>query len=178
MNAILKLEADRNYIPALEEYRKAYAENPSDYRLWRHYYFFLWYLTVEDYPLGLQDFVADQKIADELKVLGDEGIKRHRGNPDALFVLGYTIGIFPYLFGDYTEWENTAKQFLESAHVLSPEDKIYKLAYLGSIPSGAETEYLQACKTAAPEVISRFEGNDLFNSYFREVLYRAEGSNQ
>lgn len=173
LDQILQLEGNKEYIPALYAYRKAYADNPEDYFLWRHYYFMLWYLLAEDFPLGLQDFVTQEKIDAELKRVGLAGIEQYKDSPDALFVLGYTTSIFPYYFGDYNEWENRAKQFLKSAHLIKHTDNIFKLAYLGSI-SGFKSEYDKVCRLAAPEVKLRFSGNGLLNSYFRNALYRID----
>lgn len=173
MEHILQLEDNEEFILALENYRKEYSQT-KDFEIWKNYYFLLWYILAEDFPLGLQHFVVENKIWDELKIITQEGLKHFKNIPEALFVMGYTMNIFPFLFGDYTEWENHAEELLESLTNILPNDNIYKMVYLGSVSNGMEKEYIEICKIAAPEVKLRFSGKGLFNSYFNEVLYRIE----
>jgi hypothetical protein len=53
---IIELEESENYISAFEEYRKEFSVN-QDFELWKSYYFFLWYIVVEDSALGIEKFV-------------------------------------------------------------------------------------------------------------------------
>lgn len=171
---IIELEESENYISAFEEYRKEFSVN-QDFELWKSYYFFLWYIVVEDSALGIEKFVIENKIESELKEVSLFGLKTFKNNPEALFVLGYTISLFPYYFGEYEKSEDEAEQMLEKAYNIKPNDIIYKLAYLGSKAENQE-EYRQVCVEAAPEVIERFNGKGLLNSYFKQVLFRIKAS--
>ncbi len=41
LKTILQLENEKKYEVALAKYRQAYFEKPSDFEIWKHYYFFL-----------------------------------------------------------------------------------------------------------------------------------------
>ena len=172
MEHILDLEESENYISAFEEYQKQFDAN-NDFEFWKHYYFFLWYIVVEDLPLKLESFVRENKIESTLKRVGNFGLQTFKDNPEALFILGYTIAIFPYYFGEYEEQLAKANQMLESAFNIQPNNIIYKLAYLGSKDENQEL-YKKICVEAAPEVIANFSGKGLLNSYFKQVLYRID----
>jgi hypothetical protein len=174
LDEIIDLEESENYISAFDEYQKCFSLI-QDFELWKHYYFFLWYITVEDLPLKMETFVAENKLEIRLKEVGLFGIEKFNNNPEALFVLGYTISLFPYYFGEYEKFEHEAEMMLEKAHNIQPNDIIYKLAYLGST-IGNEEAYKQVCVEAAPKVMERFNGKGLLNNYFREVLYRVKAS--
>lgn len=60
---------------------------------------------------------------------------------------------------------------LRQAHHEHPDDKIYKMAYLGSLDSKKE-EYKKAEFEAGSEVLKRFQGPGLLNRYFIQVLGR------
>ncbi|WP_139149711.1 hypothetical protein [Flavobacterium caeni] len=173
------MEKDEKYILAYEEYKKAYFKESENFDLWKNYYFFLWYIMAEDTALKLTNFIKQNSIETLLPSIASDGIKKYKLNPEALFILGYTVSLFPYFFGEYLEWEEKGKSFLESAYNLSSSDKIYKLAYLGSIYNQEnKDEYDEICLQAANEVKSRFSGNGLLNSYFSEVLYRIDRASQ
>lgn len=176
IDTIIELEESENYVSAFEEYQKAFSSN-QDFELWKHYYFFLWYIVVEDFAVGLEKFVLENKIENKLKEVSHFGIKTFKNNPEALFILGYTISLFPYHFGEYEKTESEAKQMLEKAHNILPSDIIYKLAYFGSGTENQKT-YDQVCLQAASEVIERFNGKGLLNAYFKDVLYRIDASNR
>jgi hypothetical protein len=175
LNTILQLEDKEDFQAALNEYRKSYSANPDDFIRWKHYYFFLWYLNVEGSPLGVDDFVEANKLDLELKKIAFEGLEKFRHDPDAFFILGYTINLFPDYFGDYLEWEEKGIRMMKTAASLSPENKIFKMVKLG-LEKGSQTnlQYKKACGDAAEKVKDVYQGSGLLNSYFREVLYRIQ----
>ena len=170
MRYLLELEETDNYIFAFEEYQKQYSVD-KDFQVWKHYYFFLWYIIVEDFPLGLASFISENDITKELIDVAAFGMNKFKNDPEALFVLGYTISLFPYYFGDYIEWEEKANRMLERATNILSRYIIYQLAYLGASSENQEL-YHQVCTNAASEVVARFSGAGLYNKYFKDVLYR------
>jgi hypothetical protein len=171
---IIELEESENYISALEQYQKQFSFN-EDFELWKHYYFFLWYINVEEFALHMEAFIRENKLDIVLKEVALFGLKTFKNNPEALFILGYTISLFPYYFGEYEKLESEAKQMLNKAHNIQSNDIIYKLAFLGSTDGNQEV-YDQVCVEAAPEVLIRFNGKGLLNNYFKQVLYRINNS--
>ena len=143
-----------------------YEQHPDDYQVWRHFYFLLWSL-LDDAPVELLERLG---VTACLRVLLTEGESRFTAQADFLFLAGYTIAILPYEFSPFDEWEQKGKEILQQATVLAPENLVYRLAYLGSLPDSPA--YRQAIVDAAPLVVSTFQGNGLLNRYFRNVLYR------
>ncbi len=128
---------------------------------------------MEDSRLGLQEFVQFNNLPLELRQIGNDGIKKYSQSAEGLFVLGYTINLFPYLFGEFGEWEQKGKKKMLSAANLEPNNIIYSMVVLalGEEING-NLNYKIACKKAAPIVIARYSSNGLLNSYFKSVLYR------
>ncbi|WP_341226947.1 hypothetical protein [uncultured Arcticibacterium sp.] len=173
LKAILQLENEEKYEAALTKYRQAYFEKPSDFEIWKHYYFFLWYLNVEDGSLGLQEFVKINNLSLELEQISNDGIKKYSQIAEGLFVLGYTINLFPYLFGEYVEWEQKGKEMMVGAANLEPNNIIYSMVVLGlGVEIQGNLNYKMVCKKAAPIVNDKFSSNGLLNSYFKAVLFR------
>jgi len=174
LDNIIELEESENYISAFEEYQKQFSFS-EDFELWKHYYFFLWYMNVEEFALNVEDFIRENKLEIVLKEVGLFGLKTFKNNAEALFILGYTISLFPYYFGEYEKLESEAEQMLEKAHKIQPNNIVYKLVFLGS-KNGSQEVYKQVCVEAAPEVMARFNGKGLLNYYFKQVLYRVKTS--
>ena len=61
---------------------------------------------------------------------------------------------------------------LHKATTLQPDNTIYKLMYVRSIPNLEAAIYRQAEREAAPNVAETFRGAGVLNNYFREVLSR------
>lgn len=103
-----------------------------------------------------------------------EGKNSFSDNPDFNFIAGYTVSLLPYEFGDYVELEKEGQQMLLKAIKLEPNNPIYKMVYLGSIPDGDRQLYRRAVIEAAPKVLDRFGGDGALNKYFKEILYRLD----
>jgi len=170
---IIELEDNELIQNALEKYQQLYLTSQDDFEVWKHYYFFLWYISVEEVPLEIEAFIITNKINKELDKIGKEGMLTFHNNPDALFILGYTINLFPYFFGDYELWEKKGQEMLTTASELSPENIIYKMVKLGELEySRQNKDYIAVCELAAPIVNETFSKGGFLNSYFKEVLYR------
>lgn len=167
---IFKLEETQKFDEAFDAYNNLYEQNKNDYKVWKHFYFFLW-TTIEDAPSSFHNKINLQHL---LQVMFNEGKKRFADNADFNFIAGYTVSIFPYEYGDYDDWEKEGHSMLLKATQLDPENSIYKMVYLGSISTVDRQQYRQAEIVAAPNVLTTFNGDGALNKYFREVLYRRD----
>jgi len=164
---ILKLEDEADFNAAFAAYNELYEHGPSDFNLWKHYYFFLW-AAIEDAPLEFRERV---NLGQNLQKMYDEGKTQFRHLSDFKFIAGYTITIFPYEFGNYEDLEKEGKELLRQAHEEEPDNKIYRMVYLGSLETVGE-EYSKAEIEAGPVVLNKFSGPGLMNNYFSQVLNR------
>lgn len=104
----------------------------------------------------------------------NEGKKTFADNADFNFIAGYTVSIFPYEYGDYEDFEKEGRQMLLKATKLDPDNSIFRMVYLGSLPDGDKQLYRQAEIEAAPKVLETFDGKGALNKYFKEILYRID----
>lgn len=167
---IFKLEDNEKFDEAFEAYNALYNSDRNDYEVWKHFYFFLW-TAIEDAPSSFHDKIDLRHL---LQAMFEEGKKTFSDNADFNFIAGYTVSIFPYEYGDYEEMEKEGQQMLLKATKLEPNNPIYRMVYLGSIPDGDKQLYRQAEIEAAPKVLDRFGGDGALNKYFKEILYRLD----
>lgn len=138
---------------------------------WKYFYFFLWYVLVEEFPLGAAELVEKYDLHTKLKSITNFGYEKFEDLPEFEFIVGYTMGLFPYLFGEWNEFEKVGQEHLKSAHILEPKNLIFELAYLGSF-SEIPAEYQSVRDKARELVLSYFSGQGMLNEYFRDVLGR------
>lgn len=165
---IFELEDNEKLDEAFDAYTKLYKTNKNDYKVWKHFYFFLW-AAIEDAPISFQDKINLRHL---LQVMFDEGKKNFAHEADFNFIAGYTVSIFPYEYGDYDDMEKEGNKLLSKAVQLQPDNLIYKMVYLGSISSIEPEQYRHAEIEAAPKVLETFNGQGALNKYFKQVLYR------
>ena len=169
LNDILDIEDQGNFDAAFESYVELYKNKPSNFDVWKHFYFFLW-TAIEDAPSEFQERV---NLRQRMQEMYEEGKRKFQHLAEFKFLTGYTISIFPYEFGDYDSLEKEGKELLRQAYQEELDNEIYKMAYLGSLESDSR-EYRNAEIKASEVVLSRFNGPGLMNSYFRQVLNRKE----
>ena len=167
---IFQLEETEQFDKTFEVYNDLYSKDKSQYEVWKHFYFFLW-TAIEDAPSSFQERINLRQL---LQTMFDEGKQAFSEKADFNFIAGYTISIFPYEYGDYYDLEKEGQQMLHKAKQIDPENPIYRLAYLGSIPNVNRQEYRRAEIDAAPKVLETFTGNGAIDKYFREILYRLD----
>lgn len=165
---IFKLEDVELFEEAFEAYTVLYNSDPIDYEVWKHFYFFLW-TAIEDAPCSFHEKVNLRHLLQHMFV---EGKERFADNADFNFIVGYTVSIFPYEYGDYDNLDREGKEMLLKATQLQPDNLIYRLVYLGSISDVDPQQYRQAEIDAAPKVLETFGGNGTLNKYFRQILFR------
>ncbi|MBL4708794.1 MAG: hypothetical protein JKY48_10200 [Flavobacteriales bacterium] len=163
---ILELEEAQKYEEAFHEFEKL---DMMDFDSWKYYYFYLWYINVEHFPLDLSEHIQKHQLAIKLKELAELGFEQFGENAEFQFLTGYTINLFPYFFGDYEEWEQRGSDLLKSAHELEPDNAIFNIAYQGST-NGTTESYNIAKQQAINAVEVTFNGKGFLNSYFTDVL--------
>lgn len=168
LNDILQREDEGDFDQTFALYTELYAKNASDYEVWKHFYFFLW-TAIEDAP---SEFHNRIQLRQRIQVMLDDGKRMFSDSADFNFIAGYTVSIFPYEYGNYEDGEKEGQQMLQKTTVLQPDNTIYRLMYLGSIPNLEAATYRQAEIEAAPNVVATFRGAGALNNYFREVLCR------
>jgi hypothetical protein len=94
-----------------------------------------------------------------------------------LWMAGYMISKFPYLFYDnsdlYLEWESKGLEMLALLCKQNPDDLMAKVVHLGSLPSSAanaKKEYREAKRKLTPLLDDYFAGSTAIEQYFKEVL--------
>lgn len=165
---IIELENSNDFELAFKEYHNLYNQDKSDFEVWKYYYFFLW-IIIENMP---NDFIEKIKREERLKEMFSDGNSKFSNNPEFNFIVGYTMSIFPYEFGDFDEYEKKAEELLEKARNLDPINPIYKMVCLSSSIDDNSEEYLLASAEAAQIVKEKYNGIGLYNDYFIQVLYR------
>ncbi len=102
------------------------------------------------------------------------GLTRLNTNVDFLWVTGYMISLFPYLFyngeanGLYSEWEQKGKDMLLLATQTEPDNLIFKVLYLGT--QGVSDEYSTAKTKLAPHLNDVFPEGTAIEEYFKDIL--------
>lgn len=170
LQEIYKLEDSEKFDEAFDAYNDLHHRNKNEYEVWKHFYFFLW-TAIEDAPSSFHDKINLRHLLQEMF---DEGIKTFVEKADFNFIAGYTVSLFPYEYGNYDDFEKKEKAMVLKASQLEPDNLIYRLVYLGSIPNINKQQYRQTEIDAAPKVIETFSGNGALNKYFRQVLYRLD----
>ena len=165
---IFQLEDSGQFEKVFDLYSDIYSKNKCDYEIWSHYYFFLW-SAIEDTPSSFHDKIGIRQL---LEIMFNEGKQRFADKADFNFLAGYTVSIFPYEYGNYDDLENEGIKMLLKATQLEPDNKIYKMVYLGGLESSNKENLKQIELEAASKVLEEFCGNGVLNRYFREVLYR------
>lgn len=164
---VLELEELEKYEDAFHAYELL--DYQSSFEHWKYFYFFLWYVNVEDIPLGTVELVDKHKLDERLKEVASIGFGQFSENPEFKFVAGYTISLFPYYYGEYEEWEEKGNELLKAAYEQEPNNLIYELAYHGG-SFGSNELYNETKLKAKKAVKTEFSGNGILDSYFIEVM--------
>ncbi|WP_452600320.1 hypothetical protein [Pontimicrobium sp. MEBiC01747] len=169
---ILELEEKQLYNEAYHSYNILLNEKKQDFKLWKHYYFFLWYML--DVVDG--QFTIDINLRRTLVIEFKKGLKLFKNIPEFNFITGYTISIMPYIFGNCNKYEKKGIQLLEKANHLEPNNSIYKMTLLGAQWDfgGQERSYNEVCIKSKQEILKKYKGKGLIDSYFSRTLNRYE----
>ncbi len=164
---VLELEELEKFEDAFHAYELLDYQNTFEH--WKPFYFFLWYMNVEDVPLGTTKLIEKYNLDEKLKKVTNIGFRQFSANSQFKFVAGYTISLFPYYYGDYEEWENKGNELLKAAYEQEPDNIIFELAFNGS-SFGSNEQYNKTKPKASEAIRVEFSGKGLLNSYFGEVL--------
>jgi len=169
---ILDLEEKQLYNEAYYCYNMLLNESNQDFKLWKHHFFFLWYML--DVVDG--QFTVDIDLRETLVIEFKKGLKQFKNVSEFNFITGYTISIMPYIFGNCNKYERTAIQLLERANLLEPNNSIYKMTLLGAQWDfgGQEGSYNEVCVKSKQEILKKYKGKGLINRYFHRTLNRYE----
>lgn len=169
LKSIFEIEDKEDFDKAFELYHELYKTNPTDFEIWKHFFFFLW-IAIED---AKSEFHERINLRQRLKEMFDDGKSKFQHLTEFKFIAGYTVSIFPYEFGDYDDLEKEGQDLLRQAHQEEPDNIIYRMVYLSSSNSD-KNECRQSELDASPVVLKRFQGAGLLNNYFRQVLNRID----
>ena len=172
LEELLKLEDKQDYNKAYYLYLTLLKKNTINFELWKHYFFFLWYM--QDTVKG--QFTVSIDISKALAIELQRGEKLFKDNSEFNFITGYTISIMPYLFGNCNVYEKKAIKLLEKASHLEPNNPIYKMILLGAQWDfgGQEKSYNEVCLKSKQIVAQKYNGKGLINNYFSTILNRYE----
>lgn len=102
------------------------------------------------------------------------GLVHFNSHPQFLWMVGYMISLFPYLFYEedqdslYEDWERTGKKMLRYSTQIMPEDSIAKVLYLGTERESAQ--YISEKNKLFPQLNDFFPGYTAIEEYFKDVL--------
>ena len=170
LEQIFELESAEKYNEAYSLYQKLISENNADFETWKYYFFFLWTMIEDVNGLFRKDIDLRTELESELK----NGLNKYSELADFNFVAGYAVCIFPYEFGDYEELDIKGKEMLKKASEMAPNNPIYKMAYLGSLPLNdkGQSLYEKACAETQPILKTEYNGKGFLNEYFSQVFNR------
>ena len=172
LEQIFELESAKKYNEAYSLYQKLISENNADFKTWKYYFFFLWSM-IEDVN-GL--FTKDIDIRTELEIELKNGLNKYSKLAEFNFIVGYTVCIFPYEFGDYEELDKKGREMLKKASEMESANPIYKMAYLGSqvLNEKGQSLYNKARSDSQLILKTKYIGNGLLREYFTQVFTSAE----
>lgn len=133
-----------------------------------------WYVLTE-----WDCFIQNKELSFDAfkKILVDTiqyGLARFNTDENFLWIAGYMISLFPYLFYEsdedalFTEWEQKGKDMLLLATRTAPNNLIAKVLYLGT--QGVSDEYLMFKAQLAPHLNELFTGCTAIEEYFKDIL--------
>jgi hypothetical protein len=166
LKEIVKLEDLGLFEEAFIAYNSIFLPEEPNFEIWRYYYFFLWTSYEDASSEFFERIEAEKRLQDLIKI----GVMNFSEIAEFNFIAGYTICIFPYIYGEYEEWEEKAAQMLKKAFLKEPKNPIYEMIYLGSGQEINPDRYNQCRKEAQPKVLDQFSGIGYLNNYFRQIL--------
>ena len=164
---ILELENRKEFENAFKSYEHLYSKDKQNFEVWKYFYFFLW-IIIENMP---NDFVEKINREERLKNMYYEGKQNFSELAEFNFIVGYTMSIFPYEFGNFEEHEKLSAELLKKAKTLESNNPICEMSYLSNINDENEN-YKTITVDAGNKAIKDYDKIGLLNDYFKQVLYR------
>ena len=167
LTEIIKLEDKKKFELAYEFYLKLYSEKGTDFEIWKHYYFFVW-IIIENLHNDFSEKIEREK---KLQNLFEDGKNIFSEIAEFNFIVGYTMSIFPYEFGEYEVYEKLSAELMQKATNIESENLIYRMALSGSTENGASKN--TDLKIEVSKIVNeKYKGIGLLNEYFIQVLNR------
>lgn len=133
-----------------------------------------WYVLTEwDCCINNEDLSFDS-FKETLIEATQYGLARFDKDADFLWIAGYMISLFPYLFYDvtsnsmYLEWEQKGKNMLSISTQMDPDNLISKVLCLGA--QGTSEDYVAAKKNLSTMLEDIFDGHTAIEVYFKDIL--------
>ena len=117
------------------------------------------------------EFVEKINRENRLRKMYLEGKENFSSNAEFNFIVGYTMSIFPYEFGDYEAYEKVSADLLKNAINIDSENPIYKMVYFANLKD-QDSEYEELRLKSLPFILKKYSGIGLLNKYFEQVLNR------
>jgi len=124
-----------------------------------------------EFVLSTESF---KSIKEKLINCTNRGLNSFSKEPSFLWLCGYMMTLFPYLFYDdskddlYSSVEKIGGELLCRAKTLEPENYLYKVSYLGV--GEFNDEYVRTRKKLQKVLNDIFPDNTMIEEYFREVF--------
>ncbi|GEM_PF-693551 len=173
LEKIFILESKEKYNEAFISYKSLLNLNPTNFKIWKYYFFFLWSM-IEDVN-GNFTIIKNENLNIELNKELKLGMEKFKNLAEFNFITGYTISIFPYEFGDYDELEELGQELLCRACELDSENPFYKMVFLGSIENRTkiqQNEYETLKPRVEKLILEQNSENGLLNKYYRQIFVR------
>ena len=169
LSKIIKLEDKKEFDSAFKAYENLYSKSSTDFEVWKHFYFFLW-IVIENMP---NEFIEKIDREKRLQKMFVEGEINFSNNAEFNFIVGYTMSIFPYEFGEYETYEKLSKDLILKAIDIDSENPIFRMAYIGDLQDKS-SDYEELKVLSAQLVLEKYSGVGLLNEYFGQVLNRVK----
>ena len=165
------LEAADDWDGALRARLREQEASPSDKNVLVKLAFLCWYVLAEWGCLSTKG-LDEREYTRTLRSVSSVLLSRFADDADVSWLLGYTMSLFPWEFGsDVPDAERRARELLEEAHRLRPDDPVVALVLFANRHDTGD-EYWRACEAARPQLARRFPGHGAMDTYFRQVLDR------
>jgi hypothetical protein len=165
-----ELEAAGKYKAAMDYMAAVWKEEPLNLKVFLRLSFLSWYVAAEWGALTKTDLAEEhlEEFEQLLKELTAFGFNHFQEETDFLWLFGYMISMFPYLFD---QEEEAGSRMIETARKLQPEDPVIHLVYLQNCNRKiTHPEHVKIQKAASRVLGSTFDGNGEMQRYFKEIL--------
>lgn len=167
------LEAQNKFKEALFLMHRVWLQEPANLKVYLRMTFLAWYVLVErpffdEIDMDDEDFDECLTLVRSLLFYGEEHFE---GNAYYQWMIGYTMYMFPHIYGDYDRMEAKSREMLKKAYILFPEDPLIKMCYFDNRDHYKRNlAYSDLYEEVALLVPIIFPGNSSLESYFRSTF--------
>lgn len=170
---IAELENKGEFLTVINQLYEKWKENKGNGEVFVRLTFECWYVLSEGYRIGLSEPTCN-KAKSILVEIGNAIEENDIKEDYVLSHLGYMMTLFPDFFFEnddeeqYIKYQKIGSKMLNRAIQVSPGNKIAELFMLGN--GNKEKEYNKLKKQLKPQILQKYNGEDCFDEYFRDVL--------